>query len=1025
MARREFQFIEGSAKKFWSVEVEDTNQKVHFGRIGTAGQAQTKEFATEAEAKKATEKLIAEKVKKGYSEVMGGTNAASTPTPTAKAKRTVEDKDTERVANAAQSLKEPDAEPAVTTPSAVLGITRTIELDPADWQCVTWRKRVELERPTERPFDFESCQQRLQKLKKNTYGWVEWTRAHIGSVLSRQEAHFWFLALTENSETISPAELASRIHEHEVTGQVTRQEAVTRMKTNPRLQPSLAFRALINLLEGHEVLELMQDENVMSTRWDLATEALTEFTRQVFPYLSTRVFENLKNALRPQLDPVNWPTDFYKRPPMAFFIAAFIGMHDELLKVVRSIQPGTYSQSGWDHSYYHQTQRIVFGLGNAQLVQEEMRRLRLHLQKPDFLRTWLALTEFDGLDYVCENILAETKKDVCEELLKVFALVKAPEAAPFMLELKLNSKAPHIARQWLDENVGCAIAGLIPVAAGRGKLAESALEYLREAKKKGHEKLIRECLAGVASDVADSIRRNVLDFAEKEYAVHDAKSLPADLKAALEVKSKKGKAPAWATVASLPPIVVGDKKLGDAHATALIEALSRSPLEAPDPLIPILKQYADAASLDDFAWRLFQLWQGESTPPKEKWAMGAVGLIGSDASALKLTPLIRNWPGESQHQRAVFGLECLRTIGSDTALMQLNGIAQKLKFKGLKEKAAQAMEAIAKDKGLTRSQLEDRIVPDCDLDERGSRVFDFGPRQFRFVLGPEMKPMIKDSEGKVKTDLPKPGAKDDSAKADAAVSEWKLLKKQIKEVATIQAQRLEQAMVTGRRWPIADFETLLVKHPLMTNLVRLLLWGGYDSSGKLVSTFRVTEDQTFANMKDDEYEPAGIETVGIVHPLHLTAEQQSTWGEVFSDYELIPPFRQLGRRVVRPEPEELKASEITRFQGIAIPAPTLVYGLEKLGWIRGTGMDGGGFDEHSKPFPAANVTAVVHYDGSVGFGFIDPNESLKISTCYFVSGIRSPTGYAHKEQTMLLRDLDPVAISEVLTDLSALAAKGK
>ncbi len=36
---------------------------------------------------------------------------------------------------------------------------------------------------------------------------------------------------------------------------------------------------------------------------------------------------------------------------------------------------------------------------------------------------------------------------------------------------------------------------------------------------------------------------------------------------------------------------------------------------------------------------------------------------------------------------------------------------------------------------------------DCDLDERGSRVFDFGPRQFKFVLGPEMKPMLKDAEG--------------------------------------------------------------------------------------------------------------------------------------------------------------------------------------------------------------------------------------------------------------------------------------
>src|ERR1700722_9825828 len=54
MSRREFQFSDGSSNKFWAIEVSGTSQTVHFGKIGTTGQAQTKEFASEAEAKKAS-----------------------------------------------------------------------------------------------------------------------------------------------------------------------------------------------------------------------------------------------------------------------------------------------------------------------------------------------------------------------------------------------------------------------------------------------------------------------------------------------------------------------------------------------------------------------------------------------------------------------------------------------------------------------------------------------------------------------------------------------------------------------------------------------------------------------------------------------------------------------------------------------------------------------------------------------------------------------------------------------------------
>src|SRR5262249_13388562 len=157
------------------------------------------------------------------------------------------------------------------------------------------------------------------------------------------------------------------------------------------------------------------------------------------------------------------------------------------------------------------------------------------------------------------------------------------------------------------------------------------------------------------------------------------------------------------------------------------------------------------------------------------------GLLSSDATALKLAPMVRAWPGAAQHQRAVFGLECLRAIGADAALMQLNGIAQKVSFQGLKAKATEMMEAIAHDRGLSRAELEDRVVPDCGLDESGSRVFDFGPRRFRFALGPEMKPRVRDEAGKLKDDLPKPGGKDDAALAATAVAAWKQLKKQVRE----------------------------------------------------------------------------------------------------------------------------------------------------------------------------------------------------------------------------------------------------
>jgi predicted DNA-binding WGR domain protein len=65
---RSFELVEGTSAKFWEVRVEGDSHVVRFGRIGSEGQTKTKTFAAPGLAQKDADKLIAEKVKKGYVE---------------------------------------------------------------------------------------------------------------------------------------------------------------------------------------------------------------------------------------------------------------------------------------------------------------------------------------------------------------------------------------------------------------------------------------------------------------------------------------------------------------------------------------------------------------------------------------------------------------------------------------------------------------------------------------------------------------------------------------------------------------------------------------------------------------------------------------------------------------------------------------------------------------------------------------------------------------------------------------------
>ena len=481
--------------------------------------------------------------------------------------------------------------------------------------------------------------------------------------------------------------------------------------------------------------------------------------------------------------------------------------------------------------------------------------------------------------------------------------------------------------------------------------------------------------------------------------------------------------PAFLESADFSPVLQWDLSTQQVHT--ILSACKQS---TPDNLHPILleiRRHAPSGLFDVFVWDVFTRWQSAGAPQKERWCIWSVGMLGSQEVVFQLLPWMYRWRESGNHHQAFWGLDCFLALGSDVALMKVHEISQNQKLKSLRAKALELIVKIAQSRGLSKEQLEDRIVPSCGLDENGARVFDFGSRKFFFVMGAGLKPSVRDEDNKVKPDLPEPTQRDNLELAKQEIAQWKELKKNIKTVAKVQATKLEQALVTGRRWTFSEFEMYLLKHPLMCHLVRPLVWAGYDSEGKMVKTFRVAEDNQCSDEYDKNTEIAGLHEIGLVHPLNCPLDLLGRWGELLTDYEIVPPFPQLGRATFALTSEEKDKSSIDRFNEFSIPAIAVPSTLERLGWSRGLPISHGYYHCHSKQFYGANLTVAVEYDDGIQMQMALESEPQHLSGCFFLSGIHKPAESFDLRAAIPLKDVDPVVLSEVLSDLSLLTSKAK
>jgi hypothetical protein len=568
--------------------------------------------------------------------------------------------------------------------------------------------------------------------------------------------------------------------------------------------------------------------------------------------------------------------------------------------------------------------------------------------------------ELDALPPVLR--LARRKPVVGAALLMPYL---AQEVAKLMAEWLTRSRSFRpVAQEWFERHGGGAAALLIPVALG-GPWAQSRTAALALARIDTADVLTAAGELGCRDAVEAFLGRDPLDL------------VPAKIPAV----------PKWADPVFLPQVLLpgGGYAVPPEATAALLRMMAMSQLDAPYEGLRVIAGQCDPASLSEFAWSLYRLWEIEGRPSKDAWAMNALGYFGDDTVAGRLAPLVRAWPSEGAAPRAKRGADVLAAMGTDGALGHLSALARNAKSAPLRAHAAAALDRAAAGRGLLPEQLDDLLAPDLGLDADPVGYRDVS---YAVELSAKGELVLRDPSASQLTALPKAAGDDERA----VTSAWNSRRRKARPVIADQMARLEEAMVIQRRWAADEFRSRIAGHPLLGRLARELVW--------------VLDDRTVAlDALGDLADPAGGlagpgEWVRLAHP---AIDDFTPWTGWLARRTAPPPFAQADREV-------FPGQDPSAYWQRTVDAAAL-YNLLRRGWHWGSAGRQALRDQLFRPFGAQGRVVLT----------IDPG----------VSAVQDPK---HEPQQMITEitfessegelgvfgDLSPVTRSELIRSLRTL-----
>jgi hypothetical protein len=494
---------------------------------------------------------------------------------------------------------------------------------------------------------------------------------------------------------------------------------------------------------------------------------------------------------------------------------------------------------------------------------------------------------------------------------------------------------------------------------------------------------------------------NTISIAEARERIAAAKAL-----GKLEKPAAK-----WINEKKLPALKWSDGKTLDTDAIRfLLYRQTRQKAIAPDPEAKAIYTLVDRKSSGDFAkYLLDQVIQHGGAKAQNKFALAVIGLLGDERIIQPLQELAIK--GNNENACTTLGLQ-----DSWEAARALDKIMQafRTKYPNVRTAAKEAFDNIADTKGITPFELMDKMIPDFGFTGK-KLVFTIGKNNYEATITHELKLIVEDHQQKIVNTLPK-------ATPEAVKKKIRETGAAIREVAKQQTINIENYLVIQRKWEYEQWTGFFLTNPLAFAFAQNLVWGIY-TKNKLTSCFCVQASGSIETLKKDTLSLTAGNYIGLVHPLEMAETDLQAWKTRFDTAGIKPPFKQLNRQIFRVPAEDTNRTILYTYENRELHTAVFKTRAEKLGWRRGSVIDGGGISSYRKNFPNEQVEVFIATNNlDVTY---DYDTKMSLGSLYFVKTGSIVTGSytydeprnEHDPRLIRLAALPPIIYSEVIADI--------
>lgn len=475
----------------------------------------------------------------------------------------------------------------------------------------------------------------------------------------------------------------------------------------------------------------------------------------------------------------------------------------------------------------------------------------------------------------------------------------------------------------------------------------------------------------------------------------------------------------WLTGQTLPPLYWQDsgEQLDADTIQFLLYRMSRSIDLRPDMEARPVLRFIDRDKSGAFGKNLLKGYLDSGGASKNKWCLTLGAILGGNDEVELLRRKVPEFAKGNHRFLAENIVKALAMNGSKKALRWIELFSRKFqsKSKNVGEAAEEALRIAAEERGITLFELMDETIPDFGFVGL-FREFEAGGERYRAFIDTNFQLVFLNESNRLLKSPPK-GASEDLK------SEFKEIGKEIRDIVKSQSDRMEQYLVTQRKWPAERWRAFFMGNPVMFTYAVRLVWGIYDENNKLLQTFLCLEDQSLIDRVGNEPELPEQGRIGMVHPLELTQEEINYWKNELLELGISPVFPQLDRLVFPLPVEERHKTMVVDFKGIRLIDYTFAGQMNRKGWFRGSVIDGGMVSSYRKDFSYAGVTAILIQQGELSVGLM--GGTAELGDLLFVSSGSVKFGsYVYDEpqtesdpRLIQLGALPPVVYSEVMAEM--------